>query len=448
MKLSHLVVTSAFPLTLTLATLTSCSESKDGASASAQAPAIAAAPDPSPREHDREPVPTPARDPGANVPRHVVPLAGLPSYGPKDAWVTVVEVTDYECPYCRKAERTLETLRETYRDDLRVVVLEYPLPMHERAEATALAALAVDASGRFESMHHALFESPDRRTDEGLLDLAVRAGMPRRAYESALASSAPRARLDAAKKLGKELGVTGTPAFFVNGRKISGAQPLGTFDTMIREEIAHAKALVASGVPKASVYDAIVDEAHKNPAPRESKDPDAEPPSHVPAARGIGGSLVRGEASAKTTMVVFTDLECPYCRKLDARLDEIVARRADVKVVLRHAPLPMHEHAELAAKAAIAAEKQEKLAMFTKLAFASQGPLDRSTLDALARTAGLDMPRFTRDLDSPEVAARLEEDRALARKLDVRGTPTTFVESERVVGAQPIDAFEKALAKR
>lgn len=446
MKLSHLVVTSAFPLTLTLATLTSCSESKDGASASAKAAAIAAAPEPSPRE--RELVPTPVRDPGANVPRHVVPLAGLPSFGPRDAPVTVVEVTDYECPYCRKAERTLETLREKYPEDLRVVVLEYPLPMHERAEATALAALAVDASDRFESMHHALFESPENRSDEGLLDLAVRSGMPRRAYESALASPAPRARLEAAKKLAKELGVTGTPAFFVNGRKISGAQPLGTFDTMIREEIAHAKALVASGVPKSSVYDAIVDEAHKLPAPRESLDPDAEPPSHVPAARGIGGALVRGEASAKTTMVVFTDLECPYCRKLDARLDEIVARHADVKVVLRHAPLPMHEHAELAAKAAIAAERQEKLAAFVKLAFASQGPLDRSGLDALARTVGLDMARFTRDLDSPEVAARLEEDRALARKLDVRGTPTTFVESERVVGAQPLETFEKALTKR
>jgi protein-disulfide isomerase len=445
MKLSHLVVTSAFPLTLTLATLTSCSENKDGAS-TGSAPTIAQAPEPPTRE--RELVPTPARDPGANVPRHVVPLAGLPSYGPKDAWVTVVEATDYECPYCRKAERTLETLRETYPEDLRVVVLEYPLPMHERAEASALAALAVDASGRFESMHHALFESPDRRTEEGLLDLAVRSGVPRRAYETALASAATRARLEASKKLGKELGVTGTPAFFVNGRKISGAQPLGTFDAMIREEIAHAKALVASGVPKASVYDAIVDEAHKFPAPRESIDPDAEPPSHVPAAKGIGGPLVRGEASAKTTMVVFTDLECPYCRKLDARLGEIVAHHADVKVVLRHAPLPMHEHAELAAKAAIAAEKQEKLAAFVKLAFASKEPLERPTLEALARTAGLDMARFARDLDSPEVAARLEEDRALARKLDVRGTPTTFVESERVVGAQPLDAFEKALTKR
>jgi protein-disulfide isomerase len=446
MKLSHLVVTSAFPLTLTLATLTSCSETKDGAKTSA--PTIAAAPEPSSRDREREIVPTPARDPSANAPRYVVPLAGLPSYGPKDAWVTVVEVTDYECPYCRKAERTLETLRETYREDVRVVVLEYPLPMHERAEATALAALAVDASGRFESMHHALFESPERRTDEGLLELAVRSGVPRRAYESALASPAPRARLEEAKKLAKDLGVTGTPAFFVNGRKISGAQPLGTFDAMIREEIVHAKALVASGVPKASLYDAIVDEAHKFPAPRESLDPDAEPPSHVPAAKGIGGPLVRGEASAKTTMVVFTDLECPYCRKLDARLDEIVARHADVKVVLRHAPLPMHEHAELAAKAAIAAEKQEKLAAFVKLVFASQGPLERPTLDALARAAGLDMARFARDLDSPEVAARLEEDRALARKLDVRGTPTTFVESERVVGAQPLEAFEKALTKR
>jgi protein-disulfide isomerase len=427
-----------------LCTLASCSDTRS----SDPSPSHAALPAP---DTLRNAPPVPPSEPTkaaprAGIARHLVPIAGLPSYGPKDALVTVVEVTDYDCPYCERAELTIHALRERHDKDLRIVVLENPLPMHPRARAAALAALSAEMAspGRFEAMHSLLFQSKGKRSDEDLLSLAVEAGAPRRAYEAALASERPREALEQAQRLAKDLHVTGTPAFFVNGRRIDGAQPLATFEAIVDEELVHARAIVAAGVPRDSVYEAISLEARENPAPLRPESA-AEPASFVPAAKGVGGAMVAGVASAPVTMVVFTDLECPYCARLDSRLRELTEKRKDVRVVLRHSPLPMHEHGELAARAAIAADAQGKLGAFIAVAFANQAKLDRSSLEAHARAAGLDAIKLTQDMDAKWVTARLAEDLALARKLDVRGTPTVFVESERIVGAQPLATFEHAI---
>ena len=379
------------------------------------------------------------------VRRHAVPIAGLPSSGPADALVTIVEVTDYECPFCKRAEDTLSTLREKHPGEIRVSVIEGPLPMHPRAEALALAALAVAARdpNAFPAMHARLFDAKGARTDAELSGLAGELGISKSVFESALGGNGPREALGRAQLLAKDLHVRGTPAFFVNGRAVYGAQPLATFEALVNEELAHGRALMAAGVKKSAIYDAVLAEARANPAPFENADDDA--PTMVPEARGVGGSPYLGSPDAKVTITLFTDLECPYCARLDARLRDLVAKRPDVRVVLRHSPLPMHEGAPLAAKGALAAEAQGKLGAFTALVFANAHGIERASLVEHARAAGLDVPRFVRDLDADWTTDRLATDQALAKKLGVRGTPTTFVEEERIVGAQPLASFERAI---
>jgi len=381
----------------------------------------------------------------ASVKRYAVPIDGLPSYGAREPRVTLVEATDYDCPYCARAESTIATLREKHPRDLRVVVLPMPLPMHPHAEPAALSSLAVFVAKpeAFPAMHTKLFEAQRSRTDTDLLAFAEGAGVPARSYGAALAGRAPKDILARAGKVALDLHVTGTPTFFVNGRIVRGAQPVAQFETLIDEEISHALDLEASGVARGALYEAILKEARENPAPLEAE---REEPTFVREARGVGGAHFLGPASAKTTMTLFTDLACPFCAKLDGRLRELSEKHPDVKVVLRHAPLPMHENAPLAARAAIAAEAQGKLAPFVAEVFKDLHRQDRAALEEHAQKAGLDMARFGRDLDAPWTAARLEEDRALAKKLGVTGTPTTFVEDERVVGAQPLAAFESAIA--
>jgi protein-disulfide isomerase len=233
--------------------------------------------------------------------------------------------------------------------------------------------------------------------------------------------------------------------FFVNGRLIKGAQPFATFDTLVASELTYARAMVASGTRAQDVYPRLVDEARAHPPPAPESD---DPAPFVAKARGVSGAHLLGPRDAPRTIVLFTDFQCPYCAKLDARLRELTAKRSDVRVVLRNHPLPMHPDARLAAKAAIAAEAQGKLSAFARLMFENQGALDRAHLVDLAGRAGLDQKSFEVDLDAPSTEQRLAADEALASQLDVSGTPTSFVDGRRVIGAQPLSTFEDALSRR
>src|SRR5580765_2199216 len=133
-----------------------------------------------------------AAAPAPSEARFAVPIDGLPTIGDKDALVTIVEFTDYECPYCAKAEKTMHQLRESYGRDIRFAVAMHPLPMHPHARDAALVALA---STHFEEAHAHLFDIG------GVADPG-----DRRASFEALASS---------EQLGSKLRVTGTPTFFV-----------------------------------------------------------------------------------------------------------------------------------------------------------------------------------------------------------------------------------------
>ena len=167
----------------------------------------------------------------------------------------------------------------------------------------------------------------------------------------------------------------------------------------------------------------------------------------------IGASPTRGSATAPVTVVVFSDFECPFCAKGELTLKELEEQyRGKVRVVFKNSPLPMHEHARLAAKAALAAGQQGKFWEYHDALFAQQDALDRAALDALAKKLGLDVARFDAALDGPALDAALDADLAEAKRVDVKGTPAFFVNGRNVQGAQPLAAFktkvDQALAER
>ena len=388
----------------------------------------------------------PAPDPGVTVgapqarpPLFAVPVTGLPVLGASTALVTLVEFTDYDCPYCARAEGTIHALRDKYGDDLRVAVAENPLPMHPQARGAALFALATVAQGDFEAAHDGLFAHRDAHSKEGLVALGTQLGL--RAPSSRANDDAVSA-LERAATLAVSLHVNAAPTFFVNGRKITGAQPFRDFDLTVSEELDHARALVQSGVPRSEVYTQILAEAQAHPAALD----DVEPMPFSAEAKTAGGAHLYGARSAPKTILLFTDYACPYCAKLDARLRAFVETHTDVRVALRQHPLPMHADARLAAKAALAADAQGALTPFSALLFANQSALGRDALLGYADRAGLERTRFVRDLDAPETERRLEEDEALAMKLGVTGTPTSFAEGRKVDGAQQNGTVERALA--
>jgi protein-disulfide isomerase len=178
--------------------------------------------------------------------------------GPKFAKVTIVAWGDYQCPFTQRSQATLAELREIYGNDQRIVAKHNPLPMHARAMPAALAAEAAGRQGKFWEMHDRIFAQPKQLDDDDLVSLAKKLKLDVRKFKRALDDEALRAKIDDEQKQGVQLGARGTPAFFVNGRFLSGAQPLASFRELIDEELQQANALVQAGVPLDRVYEEIV----------------------------------------------------------------------------------------------------------------------------------------------------------------------------------------------
>jgi protein-disulfide isomerase len=173
------------------------------------------------------------------VPRATVPIpAGAPSTGPADAKVTIVEFTDYQCPYCHRAQAVIDEVLARYPGKVRFVHLDFPLDGHPGAMPAARAARCAGEQGKFWEYHRSLMTAPGT-LDEA--DLKARAGALRLdegAFATCLSSSRHDDAIQASFRQGEEQGVTGTPAYFVNGRMLSGARPVEAFAELIDSELA------------------------------------------------------------------------------------------------------------------------------------------------------------------------------------------------------------------
>ena len=145
-----------------------------------------------------------------------------------------------------------------------------------------------------------------------------------------------------------------------------------------------------------------------------------------------------GPEDAPVNFVVFTNYECPWCAKLEKRLTALQHDYPQqLRVVWRNLPLPMHEGARPAARAALAASEQGRFKEFSSLLYRNQCSLDEEHFEEFAVEAGLDLARFREALSSGRLGPRLDADKALAKRLGVTGTPMSFINGRRVNGAWP-----------
>ena len=161
-----------------------------------------------------------------------------PSKGPAGAPVTIVEFSDFECPYCGRAESVVSQVLATYGDKVRLVFRDYPLPAHPSAPKAAEAAHCAGDQGKFWEMHGKLFANQRNLAPSDLKGHAKALGLDVARFEKCLDSGEKAKVVEANRKAGDEAGVSGTPAFFVNGLLIAGAQPFEAFKTVIDDELA------------------------------------------------------------------------------------------------------------------------------------------------------------------------------------------------------------------
>ena len=174
-------------------------------------------------------------------PRVAVDAADAPSDGPPDALVTIVEFADFQCPYCGREAETLRTVRKMYRDSVRVVYRHFPLPIHPDAPKAAEAGVCAAEQGKFWPFATTLFAHQKQLGVDDLKKHADTARLDVEKFSSCLDSGRSVATWKRDHAAGEALGVSGTPALFVNGRPIYGAQPLSALTRVIDEELARVR---------------------------------------------------------------------------------------------------------------------------------------------------------------------------------------------------------------
>jgi protein-disulfide isomerase len=397
---------------------------------------------PSPSAAPSQP-PPPAR-PGREVAATVykVPIEGSPVKGSADALVTLVEFSDYQCPFCSRAHNTVQQLEQQYGNKLRVVMKQNPLSFHARAKPAAVAAMAAGEQGKYWEYHDKLFANAKALEDADLERYASELKLDMARWKKDLTNPKFQQIIDRDQTLAGQLGATGTPAFFINGRLLSGAQPIESFKAVIDEELAKAETMVRNGTKPGQVYAAIIEKGQTQAArPAQQQPPTAYRKVDVPA-----DSPSFGPKNAKVTIVEWSDFECPFCTRVNPTLAKIKETYPkDVRVVFRHQPLPFHPNAKLAGEASMAAHEQGKFWEYHDKLFANQKALDRASLEKYAQELKLDMGKFKAALDSGKYRGKVEADSAAGNAVGANGTPTFFINGRQLVGAQPFESFKAAI---
>lgn len=178
-----------------------------------------------------------------DAPRYEVDVAADdPVLGDADAPVTVVEFSDFQCPFCQRVVPTLKRVRETYGDRVRIVWKDFPLTsIHPQAFKAAEAGQCAREQGRFWEYHDRLFANQQALEPELLKKYAADLGLDAAQFNSCLDTAKYAERVQEQMGAGAQLGVSSTPSIFINGRLLSGAQPYETFTAVIDEELARAK---------------------------------------------------------------------------------------------------------------------------------------------------------------------------------------------------------------
>jgi protein-disulfide isomerase len=167
--------------------------------------------------------------------RQKIPEGGV-SRGPADAAVTLVEFSDYECPFCGKVEPTLDKLARLYPDDLRIVYRHFPLPSHPNALGAARAAVCAEAQGKFWEYHGVLFENQQALSAADLNEYAEQVGLEMPTFALCLEDEATAQAVMRDIEVGRRAGATATPTFYINGIQLRGAQELQAFQKLVEAE--------------------------------------------------------------------------------------------------------------------------------------------------------------------------------------------------------------------
>jgi len=337
-------------------------------------------------------------------------LSQSPVRGPADAPVTIVEFSDFQCPFCARAVSTLVELRKQYAGQIKWVFKNYPLTFHPDSQLAHRAALAAGQQGKFWEMHDLVFSTQNALKRNDLMEKAQTLNLDMVKFAADLESKEIANQIEADQKEGDSLHVNGTPTFYIDGKEYTGALPLETFKAAIDRELA------ANHVA-------------------------------VPIIPDLQPELSFGPANAPITLVWYSDLESDLSLKATLTVKHIMNMHpGKVRLIYKNRPLQSHPNSMLLHEVAMAANAQGKFWPMHDLIVANAANTSREYLLSYARQLGLDMKRFDSDLQTHKYRSRIEHDLQEASQRSVQGTPVFFLNSTRLDGLQPEKRFDDLIA--
>lgn len=342
-------------------------------------------------------------------------LANSDSAQSKTPWslgqILIQEYSDFGCLYCSKASKTVAQVVSQYGGLVRSQFRHFPMDFRRHSELPHKAALAAGEQGKFREMQDLIFANQRNLNRDTLHEFAKQLKLDEGRFALAMGSERLDRVLQNDRREGEALGVRGTPTFFINGRKIVGAQPIEVFRKIIDQELRRLK------IAKAGV---VLDRSN--------------------------GISVFGPSDAALTLGVFADVRDNLSRRA---LANVLALRAAypkrIRVVVKHYPQKSHGKSTRIQQAVLAASSKGKFWAFHALLAKTRGKADRNAIRKFALANDLDVPAFEAATDSSLFRDIVQSDSRDARARDVRGVPTFFIGEKRIDGLVSIEALKKVV---
>jgi len=168
-----------------------------------------------------------------------IPVGGAPSLGPQNEPITLVEFSDFQCPYCAAAAPELAAVLKAYPTQIKLIFKEYPLDTHSQAALAAAAAVAAHKQGKFWPMYDAMFAARNDLSRDNLVTLAQKNGLDLKRFQADLDSTEVKEAITRDVQDGDRAGVSGTPTLFIDGQRYNGPIELGSLKPVLDAELKH-----------------------------------------------------------------------------------------------------------------------------------------------------------------------------------------------------------------
>lgn len=378
--------------------------------------------------------------------------------GDPNAPVKIVEFSDYECPFCaRYSQSTFLRLKQNYIDTGRVYYefKDFPLtsihPTAPRVHEAGQCVFELNGSDAYWEAHDIFFNTQDRwggnmpqaQQDAVLVELMAELDVDEAELRNCLESGRYVADVQADMDEGRQLGLTGTPSFFINGFPLVGALPYDVFEEVI-------------GLAEAGELAQVIASSQQEQQQAAIAQATAEAAAQLPVDVILGESPAKGDPNAPVTIVEYSDYQCPFCARHATTTMAPLQNYIDaghVYYVFKDFPIDsIHPQAQKAHEAARCARElggEDAYWDMHNLLFENQSswgspipPNHISPIKALAGQLGLDQAAFDTCLDSDKYYEAVRAEVAEGIAFSITGTPTFFINGERLVGAQPFETFE------